>query len=480
MKKQSLKFNFILSTAYQVLGVIMPFITAPYISRILGAGNIGIYSYTNSIETYFAMFAALGTVTYGTREIATKRDNEYERSKAFWEIELLSVITSGIISVLWIGWSLFNTEYRIYYLILTINLLSSMFNISWLFAGMEYFKGSIIPQIILKIVGVIAQLTLVKTADDLGLYMIIVALTTFLSNVTMWFMVPKFVKSVPFKDLRIAPHFRETLVYFIPSVANTLYSAADKTMIGALTHNSYENGFYEQATRIITLADAVVVRGFNMVMQSRNSYYFSLGKFDEMRDGIRKSIDFVLFIGIGMTFGIIGIADRFVPLFFGKGYDNTILILRVLSPVIVVSALSGCISGQYYTPANLRKQCTMYLIFGTIINLVLNAILIPNFLGVGAAIASVLAEMVILVLYSINARSFMNIGRAIIKQATKKIAIGTVMLGIVLIIGKVIDNALLAVIIQVIIGAGIYIVLLYLLKDSFVYHLRGNLFLKRK
>ena len=123
MKQPSLKKNFVLNTIYQILIIVIPFISMPYISRVLGAGGVGTYSYTYSIQTYFAMFAALGTVTYGTREIARVRENEEERSRLFWEIELLTVLTSLACLILWGIWILFNHEYRMCYVILTINII---------------------------------------------------------------------------------------------------------------------------------------------------------------------------------------------------------------------------------------------------------------------------------------------------------------------------------------------------------------------
>ena len=91
----SLKKNIAISTLYQVLIIILPLITAPYIARVLGPDQSGVYDYTNSIMTYFSMFAALGTASYGVREIARVREDVAMRSKLFWEIELMTVMTSA-------------------------------------------------------------------------------------------------------------------------------------------------------------------------------------------------------------------------------------------------------------------------------------------------------------------------------------------------------------------------------------------------
>lgn len=104
MVQTSIKKNYIYNTIYQVLSLITPLITAPYISRVLGSNGVGIYSYTNSIVTYFTLFAALGTASYGQREIAMHRDDPETSSKLFWEIEILSLTTTAVSLIVWIAW----------------------------------------------------------------------------------------------------------------------------------------------------------------------------------------------------------------------------------------------------------------------------------------------------------------------------------------------------------------------------------------
>lgn len=146
MKQESIKKNIVLSTIYQILTVIIPFITAPYISRVIGDYGIGVYSYTNSIQTYFALFAALGTSSYGIREIARVRNDGDKRSKLFWEIELLSVITTLIMVGLWCLIILFSKQYKVYYFILTFNILVCAADISWFYAGLEQFKYTVLAK----------------------------------------------------------------------------------------------------------------------------------------------------------------------------------------------------------------------------------------------------------------------------------------------------------------------------------------------
>lgn len=165
----SVKKNIILSTAYQILTLLTPFITAPYVSRVLEPDGIGIYSFTNSILAYFTLLAGLGTATYGAREIARVRDNQAKLSKTFWEIELMTVLTSSVAILLWIGVIVFSSKYNLIYLILTISLFGTMLDISWFFSGLEQFSYIVVRNTIVKIACIALLFIFINSKDDLYL-----------------------------------------------------------------------------------------------------------------------------------------------------------------------------------------------------------------------------------------------------------------------------------------------------------------------
>lgn len=467
MKKSGLKKNLLLSTFYQVLTMVLPLITAPYAARVLGVDGTGIYSYTHAYVMYFMLFGALGMVSYGTREIAQHRDSKDERSQIFWENAYLTFLTSSVAIIAWGIWILFNEKYRIYYIILTVYLLGTMFDVSWFYAGMEEFKYTVSQNSFFKVLGAIAIFVFVKKKDDLWIYILILALSTFLANISMWIYLPRFVHKVPLKTIKLKRHFKETIIYFIPTIATSIYTILDKTLIGLITQNTSENGNYEQATKIINMAKSVCFAGVNLVLQSRISYLFAEKKYDEIKQRISMSMDYILFIGIAICFGLIGIAERFVPFFFGLGYDNTIILLQFMAPLIVIVGVSNCLGTQYYNPAGLRAKSAKYIIMGSIINLVLNLLLIPLFKSVGAVIASIMAELVITVMYLYNCNEYYD-SLKLLKQIWKKLIAGVVMAVFVTYIGKVVNNSFIAVVSQIVGGAVVYFAILYFVKDTFL------------
>ena len=465
MKEQSIKKNIIFSTFYQILLLFTPLITTPYISRVLGPTGNGIYSYTNSYQLYFSMFAALGTLSYGQREIARNRDSKYERSKLFWEIEFLTIITSGICILIWLAFSLFQTNYRIYFLILTLNIFATMFDISWFYAGIEQFKFIVMRNSFFKILGVVLQLTMVKNSNDVAVYIFIICITNLLGSISMWFALVNLIERVPVKNLQILRHFKETVIYFIPTIATSIYTVLDKTLIGLITHDESQNGYYEQATKVINLMKALTFASLNSVLGSRISYLFAEERHDEIRERIDTSIDYILFMGIGMSFGLVAVAERFVPIFFGKGYDTVIYLLYIFSPLIIVIGISNCLGSQYYTPAGLRRQSTKYIIVGAIVNLCLNVLLISRFLSMGAAAASLIAECVITFLYLKNGTSFFNPVN-LVKKGWRKVLAAMVMLFAISLINRLRLGNIYILILEIALGAIVYVITLFVLRDS--------------
>lgn len=475
----SLKKNIAISTLYQILLVILPMITAPYIARVLGPDQSGVYDFTNSIQTYFAMFAALGTASYGAREIARVRNDEKQRSVLFWEIELMTVMTSAACILVWFVFILFAKQYKVIYLVLTMGLFSTMFDISWFFAGMEQFTYTVSKNAVCKLAGVILMFLFVKRPEDLLLYIIIITASTMLGNLSMWLYIPRFITKVDFKRLRFRNHFHETLIYFIPSVATSVYTVLDRTLIGTITNNRAENGFYHYTMQIINIMKALTFSSLNMVLGSRIAYLFAEEKYDEIKERIRDSINYILFMGIGICFGLIGVSGRFVPLYLGPGYDRVVTMLVLMSPIVVIIGVSNCLGSQYYTPSGNRKLSAKFIIIGAIVNLTLNLILIPRFWGYGAIVASLIAETVITVLYFRHCNGYLTAG-TLFREGWKKLVAGVLMLAVIRILDRFIASDIIALCAEVMAGFAVYCALIVLLRDTFMSEIVMGKIIRRK
>ena len=463
----SVRLNFVMSMAYQVLVVILPMITAPYVARVLGADKSGIYSFTASYQTYFSMFAALGTVSYGSREIARNRKDRPLRSKLFWEIELMTVLTSTISIIAFIAFIASRDRYQIYYIPQIMAILAVMFDISWFFTGIEEFRYIVTKNAVFKLLGAVMIFALVHKPEDLLIYIIILSASTMLGNMSMWIHMPRFLDPVDFRTLTIRRHLKETLVYFIPSVATSIYTVLDKTLIGEITRNEAENGNYDKVVQIINIMKALTFTALNSVLGARISFLFAEKKYDEIRRRIETSINYILFMGLAIGFGLAGVAPRFIPWFLGPGYDRSVMMLIMMSPIVVIIGVSNCLGSQYYTPSGKRAQSARFIIAGSVVNLILNLILIPRFWGYGAIAASLIAELTITILYiTFAGESFHPV--VLLRDGWKKLIAAALMFAAVRLIDPYFNSNFIALVCEVCLGGAIYIAVQFILRDTFM------------
>ena len=464
--KKSITQNYIYNLIYQILVIIVPLITTPYLSRVLGAENIGIYSYTLSITTYFILLGSLGVSTYGQREIAYVRDNEKLRTKTFFEILIMRTITLTISIIIFYFSFANNGEYSMYYKILLLEIIANMIDISWFFQGQEEFKKTVIRNTIVKLISVVCIFLFVKTQNDLSKYFLIYVLSTFLGNLSLWLYLPKYIQRIKIKELKIWRHFKPTIELFIPQIAMQIYTVLDKTMIGAIVEDKSEVGFYEQAQKIIKLL-VTIATALATVMVPRMANTFANGEKDKLKEYMNKSFKFVLLLVFPLMLGIVSIANKFVPIFYGEGYEKVIYLIIVISPIILAIGLSAVIGTQYLLPTKQQKKYTISVVIGSIVNFIFNIIFINLWQSIGASIATVIAEFTVTGIQFYLMRKEIKL-LDVLKMVKKYCISGIIMFIISIILGFLIKDNLLSIIVQICVSAIVYMGLLLSMRDELV------------
>lgn len=467
--KSNLKLNYILNTAYQVLQLVVPLITTPYISRTLGANGIGIYSYTYSIISYFMLFAVMGTSTYAQRTIAYYQNDKKQRSIKFFDILSFRAITTCACIMIYVVY-LFSPmcKYREVAILQLIYLVSVAVDVSWLFQGMEDFKRVVFRNTVTKIFNIILVFVLIKTSDDVGIYTLILAGMTFVANISIWPYVPKYVERVSAREIKPFSDMREIISLFAPTIAIQVYAVLDKTMIGYFAVDAVENGYYEQTEKVVRMALAIVT-ALGTVMIPRIAQLFHDNAWDKIKYYLTRSYQFVWFLGIPIMCGLIGVADIFVPVFYGPGFDKIQILLPIYSCLVVAVALSNVTGCQYLIPTKKQNVYTLAVGISAVLNLLLNAVLIPRYLSVGAAVASVTAEMVgaIIMLIYVHKNKMMDIV-GILKLSYKNWIAGIVMLAITRQMSSLMEPSVITLCLSIIVGVFTYMIMLLIQRDKFL------------
>lgn len=470
--KKSLAKNYLYNLSYQILVILLPIITAPYLARTLGPESTGIYSYTISIVTYFILFGSLGIALYGQREIAFVQDNKKERTKIFTSIFILRCITMFFSMLIFYIFFCREGQYSIYYRILLLEMLANIIDISWFYQGIEEFKKTVARNVLVKITSVICIFLFIKSPEDVWKYLLIYVITTLFGNSVLWFDLKKYLDKLSFKHLEIVKHIKSTIVLFIPQIAIQIYTVLDKTMIGSILNDMTEVGFYEQSQKIIKIL-LTIITSLGTVMMPRIAKLYAEGNKEIIKEYMYKTFRFVFLLGLPLVFGIISVAENFVPIFFGKGYEPVARLICITSPIILFIGFSNVTGSQYLLATKRQKEFTISVFCGAIVNAILNYVLIKDFKAQGASVATVVAELIVTCIQLYFVRKDFKISK-IIKSSIKYFISACILFIVSCIVNNFIVDKLVSVFLQVFIGGVVYFIILYLVKDNLIHDIKDK------
>jgi O-antigen/teichoic acid export membrane protein len=447
--------------------MITPLITAPYTARVLGADGIGRYSYMESIASYFVLAASLGIATHGQREISYVSDSLEKRSEVFWNIKLLQCTTSLAALLGYIIYALQTGNPNT--LLFALNIVNVLFDITWFFYGVEEFGKVVFRNIVLQFIGIIYLFLFVKDRGDLSAYIFGRTAFAVLGSISLWGYLPKYLCKIKLKQLRPWKDFKVVIVLFIPCIATQIYTVLDKTMLGIITGDAFENGYYEQAMKITKMLVAITT-SLGTVLFPRVGNYYATGEKEKIYNLIYKGYHFIWFIGCPIVFGVNAVADLFVPFFYGAGYDKVAVLMQVLSLLVIVIGLSNVTGIQYMLPTRQEKQYNISVIVGAAVNFCLNMFMIPAYGSLGASISSVAAEVSVTLAMLVFVRKKIDISQ-IVKTGYKNIIASAVMFLVLQFVKTQLTfSNIINMIILIVLGAGIYLLGMCLLRDEMVYY----------
>ncbi|BCJ96732.1 polysaccharide biosynthesis protein [Anaerocolumna cellulosilytica] len=467
----TLKKNFIYNISYQFLSLFLPLVTTPYISRVLGADGIGEYSYTYSVVYYFMLVAMLGITQHGNRTIASSGTGMEKRSEVFWNIYTVQLITHGVGVLI----------YLIYLLMVVKNssplpwlqlifLCSGIFDISWLYFGLENFRFTVLRNVLIKLATVVLIFLYVKDTGDLWIFTLIMAVGTLLSQVYLWLYLRKFVTFVRPDIKGIRCQLKPIITLFIPVLAFSVYKVMDKIMLGNMS--TYEQvGFYENATKINNIPIGFI-NAMGIVMLPRMTNIATTGTKEDGEKYIENSFMLVNIIASAMVFGMIGVSHNFVTLYFGEGFKECGVLLVYLTLSVFFIAWANIIRTQYLIPQGMDMVYVISTIVGAVLNLTINLMLIPRYQAKGAAIGTIVAEFSVMFVQMIWLRKQLPVIRYI-TNSLPYLLTGVIMMFLVSICGNWLGTGLVQLLVQIGLG-GVFCIIFTILIAT----LRKDLFYK--
>ncbi len=458
----SIKKNYYYNLFYQILSIILPIITTPYISRVFTANEIGVNAYTASIAQYFILLSSLGVGLYANKVIARVKDEQSKIDKYFWAIffaksltTAISLIMYAIVVVFVIG------ENEFIYFLQAINIISIAFDISWLFIGLEQFKNVVMRNTMVRLSSVVCILLFVKDVNDLGKYIFILAASNLIGMLVMWIYVPKFVSKFYFEPEFILKQIKPLLKLFIPQVISMVYSVLDKTMLGIFSTQE-QVGFYDQSQKIIKILQTVIT-SLTTVMIPRISYLLANNNHEEVRRYMEKTFKYMSYLAFPITFGLFAVAEDFSVWFFGSAFWEVGPVLKLNAFVIIAVSCGYLIGLQYLIPSGREKELSLSYTLAAVLNFVLNLFMLKRFGAIGAVISTIVAEFAVAIVQFFFVRKELDVLK-MLRGCTKSLIACIIM---VLVISPIsLKSLFITTIIKAVVGMIVYFSVMFILKSD--------------
>lgn len=470
MSRHSIKRNFAYQMAYQVLILLLPFLTSPYIARVLGAPALGAYSYTYSIVFYFGLFANLGIINYGNRCIAQVRDNRQALNETFSQILYLHMLLTLAVTGLYVLYLwLFPGEFTVIAGIEVLYLVAIFFDVTWLFSGLEDFRAIVLRNSVIKIASVVLILLLVKKTDDLWKYVLIMAGSVVGGNLCIWPSLGAYVKLCRVPRKSIFMHLRPMLTLFMATLAVSIYTYIDKVMLGAMSTVA-QVGYYDNAGKMIDFPVGFIT-ALGAVMLPRLANVFANGDEEKGREYIEKSMKLALPVSYALAFGVAGISGTFSVFFWGKEFAPSGPIMALLSVNIVLISWNDIVRTQYLIPKERDRAYLVAVTAGAVTDVAANACLIPLYGGAGAALGTLLSYIVVCAVQTAAVRKELPV-RRYLRASLPFLLFGGVMFAVVRRVEAVLNGSIFVTLLAMIAaGAAVFLSLslawVLLTKDDF-------------
>lgn len=398
MKKKSIKLNFVMNIILTMSSFIFPLITFPYVSRVLLPVGTGKVSMATSVITYFSMFAQLGIPTYGIRACAKVRDNREKLSKVAQELLIINIIMSMISYMVLIILLFYVPKFRCekeLYVMLSFNIILTSIGMEWLYKALEQYTYITVRSVIFKFIALIFMFFLVHKQTDYVIYGGITIFAASASNILNLINAHKFINLKPVGNYNFRRHLKPVLIFFAMSCATTIYTNLDTVMLGFMTTDT-DVGYYNAAVKIKVILVSVVT-SLGTVLLPRASYYIQRGELKEFHRITRKALNFVFLMATPLFVYFIYFAKEGIFFLSGNNYVGSIIPMQVIMPTLLLIGITNILGIQILVPPGREKIVLYSEIVGAVVDVIINALLIPVYASTGAAIGTLVAEFAVFV-----------------------------------------------------------------------------------
>ncbi|MCR5188535.1 MAG: flippase [Treponema sp.] len=473
---KSLKLNALFNVIRNILRLIFPLITFPYVSRVLMPEGIGKVNFANSIVMYFFIIASLGIGSYGIREAAKIRNDRLALTKFTKEMLTINMVSTLASYVLLAASLLLVRKFDSYRILIIVNSSSIILNtigFEWLYSALEEYGYITLRSIIFQFVSLALTFILVRNSDDVVNYALVSVISNVGSNVCNLVHARKYLDLKAKVKLEIKKHLKPIFLLFFSSIAITVFSILDTSMVGFIK-DDVEVGYYTSASKIVRMIRDLFP-AISTVMFARVSYYVGRKEDDKIKEVSGQIFNLFYALTIPICLGFILLMKPILLVMCGQEFLPAVVVGQVLAPLVILSSISGYLSGALLISYG-REKIYMYIEVGAaLLDVVLNFILIPKYGALGAGIATLATEFVMFIVFHISVKDVIS-GVKIKKSLIQYIISSLIMALVVYMEIKFLPlSPILQILVGALSGALIYFVLLLIMKNEFLQNTLNNL-----
>ena len=461
--------NSVIYAFKQLSSVLFPLITFSYASKALGVNGLGSVNYVQSIVTYFVVLSGLGISTYAIRHGAGIRDNQEKMNTFVSELFCINMI-STLISLAAYLLVVFNATalntYLSMSLIFALEIPFTTLGIEWIYNCYEDFAYITIRSILFQILSLVLVVLLVKNPGDTLKYAAITLFANVGSNFLNFVHSRKYVK-IRLSNLDVLRHIKPVLILFGMTVATTIYTTMDTTMIGYI-RGDYAVGIYSAAHKIprVLVRLIATIRTVSLPAMAREE-----SKKDENYRSLTGTVlSVVILLSMPIAAFLIGNNKAVILFLFGEEYLESISVLNFLSIDIVLSAISGALVYQYVLLKYKESYSFFLTLTGMIVNLVANYFFIIHMGALGAAIATCISELVVSAIAFILSIRYLNVKEVLLHSLQGLIGSG-VIIGLSVFLYQFLPTTFFGLLVCGVSGCFAYLFIICLMKRNPLYRI---------
>ncbi len=397
VKVHSVTYNYVMNTILKMSSFLFPLITFPYVSRVLGVDLNGKIAFSTSYVSYFTMIAQLGIPTYGIRACAKVRDNREKLSKTVQELLLINsfMVVFSYIGLLITAFTIPKViDNRNLVMLSSISVILTCIGMDWFYQATEQYDYITARNIAFKFISIGLMFLLVHEPEDYIIYAGINVLGTVGSNILNFIRIRKYVSLKFVKGYDLHQHLKPILVFFLFTVSATIYTSLDSVMLGFMSTDK-QVGLYAASIKMRNILYSLVT-SIGTVLLPRASYLIQNKDFKKFEEIIKKSFQFIAALSIPLTIFFVFEANTTILFLSGNEYADASTAMMIVTPTIFIAGISNITGIQVLIPLGFEKYTVISTFGGAITDLLLNLLFIPQMGAAGAALGTLIAEVVVL------------------------------------------------------------------------------------